>query len=132
MRKLHFPISRAGRGVVLAYENLQFHSGSRGRDVLLAGCGNNSSSQTQGDQRPRANLGQHAGERQEYGGQDTLTCPISNQALQLFNVQEGHYPKTLDELKPNYVAQLPMKPPSAINWITMPTKATVKRGGAVI
>jgi hypothetical protein len=33
-----------------------------------------------------------------------------NQALQLFNVQEGRYPKTLDELTPKYVAKIPDVP----------------------
>jgi hypothetical protein len=33
-----------------------------------------------------------------------------DQALQLFNVQEGHYPKTLEELTPKYVAQIPAVP----------------------
>ena len=33
-----------------------------------------------------------------------------NQALQMFNVQEGHYPKTLQELTPNYVAKIPDLP----------------------
>jgi len=29
-----------------------------------------------------------------------------NQALQMFNVQEGHYPKTLQELTPNYIGKI--------------------------
>lgn len=33
-----------------------------------------------------------------------------NQALQLFNVQEGRYPKTLAELTPKYVAKIPDAP----------------------
>ena len=33
-----------------------------------------------------------------------------NQAVQLFNVQEGRYPKTLEELTPNYVAKIPDAP----------------------
>jgi len=33
-----------------------------------------------------------------------------NQAIQLFNVQEGRLPKNLDELVPNYVSKLPPTP----------------------
>ncbi len=33
-----------------------------------------------------------------------------NQAIQLFNAQEGRLPKTLDELTPNYVRHLPEVP----------------------
>ena len=33
-----------------------------------------------------------------------------NEALEQYNVQEGHYPKTLDDLVPNYVGQLPTPP----------------------
>lgn len=40
----------------------------------------------------------------------TIDVSYLNQALQLFNVQEGRYPKTLDELTPKYVAQLPQPP----------------------
>jgi hypothetical protein len=40
----------------------------------------------------------------------TLDVSYLNQAVQLFNVQEGRYPKTLDELTPKYVSQLPDPP----------------------
>ena len=40
----------------------------------------------------------------------TIDVSYLNQALQLFNVQEGRYPKTLEELTPKYVAQLPTPP----------------------
>jgi len=33
-----------------------------------------------------------------------------NQEVQLFNVQEGRYPKTLDELVPSYVSKIPVAP----------------------
>ena len=33
-----------------------------------------------------------------------------NQAIQLFNVQEGRLPKSLDELVPNYIGKLPPTP----------------------
>jgi hypothetical protein len=40
----------------------------------------------------------------------TIDVSYLNQAVQLYNVQEGHYPKTLDELTPKYVAELPTPP----------------------
>ncbi len=40
----------------------------------------------------------------------TIDVSYLNQAIQLFNTQEGHYPKDLQELVPNYVAQLPVPP----------------------
>jgi len=40
----------------------------------------------------------------------TIDTVAINQALQLFNVQEGRYPKTLGELVPKYVGKLPDAP----------------------
>ena len=40
----------------------------------------------------------------------TIDVSYLNEALQQFNVQEGRYPKTLQELVPNYVAKLPTPP----------------------
>ena len=40
----------------------------------------------------------------------TIDVTALNAALQLFNVQEGRYPKTLAELVPNYIGKLPEAP----------------------
>jgi hypothetical protein len=40
----------------------------------------------------------------------TIDVSYLNQAVQLFNTQEGHLPKDLNELVPNYVAKLPAAP----------------------
>ena len=40
----------------------------------------------------------------------TIDVSYLNEAVQQFNVQEGHYPKTLQELTPNYVAKIPAPP----------------------
>jgi hypothetical protein len=40
----------------------------------------------------------------------TIDVSWLNQAVQLYNVQEGRYPKTLEELTPKYVSQLPVPP----------------------
>ena len=40
----------------------------------------------------------------------TIDVAYLNQALQLFNTQEGRYPKSLQELTPNYVGKIPEPP----------------------
>ena len=40
----------------------------------------------------------------------TIDVSYLNEAVQQFNVQEGRYPKDLQELVPNYVAQIPTPP----------------------
>jgi len=40
----------------------------------------------------------------------TIDVSYLNEAIQQFNVQEGHYPRELQDLVPNYVAQLPTPP----------------------
>ena len=40
----------------------------------------------------------------------TIDLSYLNQAIQLFNTQEGRLPKDLNELVPNYVGKLPATP----------------------
>ena len=40
----------------------------------------------------------------------TIDVSYLNEAIQQFNVQEGRYPKDLQELVPNYVAKIPTPP----------------------
>ena len=40
----------------------------------------------------------------------TIDVSYLNEAIQRFNVQEGRYPKNLQELAPNYVAKIPDAP----------------------
>ena len=84
--------------------------------VFLAGCGNSSSSQNQG---PNAVADSASNNPTDYLGglvqakkkaDKTIDVTYLDQALQLFNVQDGHYPKTLEELTPKYVAQIPAVP----------------------
>jgi len=42
--------------------------------------------------------------------QPAVTLPVLKQAVQDFNTKEGHFPKTLDELVPKYVAKIPDAP----------------------
>jgi hypothetical protein len=51
----------------------------------------------------------------ESGANTAVSTPAENfaalkQAVQDFNKQEGHYPKTLDELAPKYIAKIPDAP----------------------
>ena len=55
----------------------------------------------------------------------TIDVSYLNQALQQFNVQEGHYPKTLEELTPNYVGKIP-EPPIGYKLDYDATKGEVK------
>ena len=80
--------------------------------VLLAGCGKSSTSQdnTPG---PGANAATDYGNTLVNGkktADKTIDVSSLNQALQLFNAQEGHFPKTLQELVPNYVGKIPDAP----------------------
>jgi hypothetical protein len=40
----------------------------------------------------------------------TIDVSYLNEAIERFNVQEGRYPKDLNELVPNYVGKLPTPP----------------------
>ena len=93
--------------------------------VLLAGCGNNSSSQAQNTNPADVNNPLVNAKRT---ADKTIDVSYLNQAVQLFNVQEGRYPKTLDELTPKYVSQLP-EPPLGykLNYDAVKGEVTVVR-----
>jgi hypothetical protein len=76
--------------------------------VLLAGCDKNSSSQSQATNP--ADVTNNVLVNAKRTADKTIDVSYLNQALQLFNVQEGRYPKTLDELTPKYVAKIPDAP----------------------
>jgi hypothetical protein len=77
--------------------------------VLLAGCGDNSSSNSSGPVTNAADVN-NTFVNAKRTADKTIDVAWLNQALQLFNVQEGRYPKTLAELTPKYVAKLPDPP----------------------
>jgi ABC-type glycerol-3-phosphate transport system substrate-binding protein len=60
--------------------------------ALLAGCGSSSKTAAPVASAPVANVA------------------ALKQAVQTFNTQEGHFPKTLDELVPKYIAKIPDAP----------------------
>jgi hypothetical protein len=82
--------------------------------LLLTGCGKNSGSSSQGTNTaantnaPSGYLGTLVDDKKS--ADKKIDVAYLNQAVQLFNVQEGRYPKTLDELTPNYVAKIPDAP----------------------
>jgi hypothetical protein len=85
--------------------------------TILTGCGDKHSGKTAAPTNSTA--GATNGSSLNYLGtlmqadkNMTKTVDVSylNEAIQQFNVQEGHFPKDLQELIPNYVAQLPTPP----------------------
>jgi hypothetical protein len=84
--------------------------------ALLAGCGNDSTSPNQGtnavadagSNNPTGYLGGLVQAKKT--ADKVLDVSYINQALQLFNVQEGRYPQTLEELTPKYIALIPDAP----------------------
>ena len=92
--------------------------------LLLAGCGNNSSSpnpqgtntsqttNTTDSAHPAAPAGGYLGALMQADKYAVKTIDVSylNEAIQLFNTQEGRLPKDLNELVPNYVGKLPATP----------------------
>ncbi len=55
----------------------------------------------------------------------TIDVTSINKALEMFNVQEGRYPKTLQELVPNYMPKIPDAPPGS-KIVYDPVNGTVK------
>ena len=92
--------------------------------LLLAGCGNNNSSphpqgtntsqttNTTDSAHPAAPSGGYLGALMQADKYAVKTIDVSylNEAVQLFNTQEGRLPKDLNELVPNYVGKLPSTP----------------------
>ncbi|HTY86343.1 MAG TPA: hypothetical protein VMB80_02670 [Candidatus Acidoferrum sp.] len=89
--------------------------------LFLAGCGKpNSGSHPQGtNTAPTTNTAEVAKPAGGYLGAlmqadksavKTIDVSYLNQAVQLFQTQEGRLPKDLNELVPNYVGKLPAPP----------------------
>jgi hypothetical protein len=76
--------------------------------IFLSGCGDNSGSPTQAVNP--ADVTNSTLVNAKRTADKTIDTSALNQAIQLFNVQEGRYPKTLDELTPKYVAKIPDAP----------------------
>jgi outer membrane PBP1 activator LpoA protein len=83
--------------------------------AVLAGCGDKSGSSPQGANSVNTATNGFEGYVNSLGqaqksADKTIDVSYLNQAVQQFNVQEGRYPKTLEELTPSYVAKIPEVP----------------------
>jgi hypothetical protein len=92
--------------------------------LLLAGCGNNNSSShsqnastskttnTTENADPAPSSVDYLGTvmRADKYAVKQIDLAYLNQAIQLFNTQEGRLPKDLNELVPNYVGKIPDAP----------------------
>ncbi len=58
--------------------------------------------------------------RQRSTRENVIDVSYINQDIQMFNASEGHYPKDLQELIPNYLAKCPTCP-WVTNWFTIRT-----------
>ena len=76
--------------------------------IFLSGCGDNSGSQSQ-TVNP-ADVTNSTLVNAKRTADKTIDVAYINQAIQLFNVQEGRLPKDLSELVPKYIAKLPDAP----------------------
>ena len=76
--------------------------------ILTAGCGNNVASPDQST-NAALNYGNTLVNAKKTADK-TIDISYLNQAIQLYNTQEGHYPRTLQDLVPNYVAKIPNAP----------------------
>jgi hypothetical protein len=97
---------------------------------LLAGCGDKSGSGAQGTNTVNVATNGFGGYVKSLGeaqktADKTIDVTYLNQAIQLFNVQEGRYPKDLQELVPNYIAKIP-DAPYGYKIVYDATTATVK------
>jgi len=76
--------------------------------LCLTGCDGSSNSQSQ-NVNP-ADVTNNTLVNAKRTADKTIDVSFINQAIQLFNVQEGRAPKSLDELVPKYVAKIPDAP----------------------
>jgi hypothetical protein len=77
--------------------------------LLLAGCGKNSKYGSVQDTKKALDYGNTLVNAKKTADK-TIDVSYLNQAVQMFNVQEGRYPKTLAELTPGYVSKIPVAP----------------------
>jgi hypothetical protein len=90
--------------------------------AFLAGCGDGTSAKKTAqatNATPNYNSGNPLTEPADYLGavvqaqkyaEKTIDVSYINQDIQMFNASEGHYPKDLQEMIPNYLAKIPVVP----------------------
>jgi hypothetical protein len=84
--------------------------------VLLAGCGDSSKKATQAFNAvsnavdaPVNYLGAVV-QAKKYS-EKVIDVSYINEDIQMFNASEGHYPKNLQEMVPDYLGKIPVMPP---------------------
>jgi ABC-type Fe3+-hydroxamate transport system substrate-binding protein len=105
--------------------------------VVLAGCGDSSSKKTTTaatNAEPKYDTGNPLTAPADYLGavvqaqkhaEKVIDVSYINQAIQLFQANEGRLPKDLNELVPNYMGKLPV-PPYGTKLVYDATAGTVK------
>jgi hypothetical protein len=98
--------------------------------ALLAGCGGKSDSTAQGTNTVNTATNGFGGYVKSLGeaqkvANKTIDVTSINKALELFNVQEGRYPKNLQELVPGYIPKIP-DVPAGYKIVYDATNGTVK------
>ena len=76
---------------------------------VLAGCGGGSSSNTPTQTNTMSNNSSPIVQPEIYAQQKADVASLT-QAIQQYNAAEGHYPQTLQDLAPNYIAKVPQAP----------------------
>lgn len=77
---------------------------------VLAGCSGGSSNNAPAQTNAAANSSSPIVQPEIYAQQKVDVSTLT-QAIQQYNAAEGHYPQTLQDLAPNYIAKVPQAPP---------------------
>jgi len=97
--------------------------------IFLAGCGDSSKPGTTANTvsnvvtAPLDYIGA-VGQAQKHA-ESVIDVASLNNAIQQFNAGEGHFPKTLQEMVPTYIAKIP-EAPFGSKIVYDPTSGTVK------
>jgi hypothetical protein len=95
-------------------KTLPFIAGMAAAAFLLTGCGGDNSSTTSAQNNSTANNSSPVVQPEIYAEKKAGLAALS-QAVQQYNVQEGHYPQSLDDLTPNYISKIP-DAPTGYKW----------------
>ena len=77
--------------------------------LVAAGCSGGSDNSQTPQTTPSANNNSPVVQPEVYAQRKTEVANLT-QAVQQYNAAEGHYPKTLQDLVPNYMARIPQPP----------------------
>jgi hypothetical protein len=93
--------------------------------LSLSGCGDGSSSSApaQNQNASAANNSNPIKQPIDYAEKKAGLAALT-EAVRQYNVQEGHYPQTLQDLTPNYIAKIP-DAPTGDKWNYDATAGTV-------